>query len=415
MTLPASYLMNTFAYHHWSIRLLLMLPLFLPFIITAINLWLYSPLLIPWSLIMLVPNLLLLFTVGFWKRAHYYGLFPLYEATGSPIEPTGFWAWLFKFFLLLIHPVVMVTDTTAITKSLGSIIIEDADRGTGTKIDGKTYYPGIVSEDLTRAAMTAGSKGGNAWNEMMEGLTKAATVIYGSAPAAEPEEEEEEAEEEEAVATSEMSKNPLAPILKQHREDILTAVVKTEAHRSALLGLLTEEHKKKIVAAVSDPYKDATTKALAAKTLPTEHPVDIMNDIIAKLSKEDQDKILLDIADKLLEQKNYKIIGDIANNLDETVRQEIIDSIPQEQQLAIMAEFSQKLAAHISEPTRPEVNDGLFWSYDGKELGKCTRVSESERGSQYDFEQGSIQVSESQQYEKFKSAPAGGIPVRKDE
>jgi hypothetical protein len=279
MTLPASYLMNTFAYHHWSFRLGMMLAMFLPFIISATTLWLSSPLLIPWSLIALVPNLLLLFTVGAWKRAHYYGLFPLYEAAGKPIEATGFAASLFKFFLLLIHPVVMVTDTEAITKSLGSLIVKDLPPA--QEIDGKKYYPGIVNEDFTRLTMAAG-KLKNGWDTTMESLTKVASVIYGSAGTAAEAEEEEEAEEakEEQPATSNMSENPLAPILKQHREEILTAIAGTTEHYSALLGLLTEEHKKKIVADVSAPYKEATTAALTAKTLPAENQGDIMKDII---------------------------------------------------------------------------------------------------------------------------------------
>ena len=345
MTLPASYLMNTFAYHHWSFRLGMMLAMFLPFIISATTLWLSSPLLIPWSLIALVPNLLLLFTVGAWKRAHYYGLFPLYEAAGKPIESTGFAASIFKFFLLLIHPVVMVTDTEAITKSLGSLIVKDLPPA--QEIDGKKYYPGIVNEDFTRLTMAAG-KLKNGWDTTMESLTKVASVIYGSAGTAAEAEEEEEEEEEEQAVTSEMSENPLAPILKRHREEILTAIAETEEHYGALIGTLTDEHKKKIVGAVSAPYKEAMTAALAAKTLPAENRMKIMEDI-TKLSKDDQDQILLDVANTLLKQKNYKIIGDIANNLDEAARDEIIKSIPQEQQAAIlMTVASGSTGANIS-------------------------------------------------------------------
>jgi len=182
MTLPASYLMNTFAYHHWSFRLGMMLAMFLPFIISATTLWLSSPLLIPWSLIALVPNLLLLFTVGAWKRAHYYGLFPLYEAAGKPIEATGFAASLFKFFLLLIHPIVMVTDTEAITKSLGSLIVKDDALPPVQEVDGKPYRPGIVNEDFTKATTAAGKLEGESWDKMMESLTGAANAIYGASP-----------------------------------------------------------------------------------------------------------------------------------------------------------------------------------------------------------------------------------------
>lgn len=208
MTLPASYLMNTFAYHHWSMRLVMMLAMFLPFIITATSLWLSAPMYIPWSLIVLVPNLLLLFTVFAWKRAHYYGLFPLYESSGKTTDATGFFASLFKFFLLAIHPIVMVTDTEAIRQSLGSLIVNDDALPPAQEIDGKSYRPGIVNEDFTRATMVAGKAEGDSWDATMKSLTEAATLIYGASPVTAPaavEEEDNEAVVEEVANIEEES------------------------------------------------------------------------------------------------------------------------------------------------------------------------------------------------------------------
>ena len=179
ITLPASFLMNTFSYHSPYVRALIMMYSGGVFIITFLIIAFSAPENILYSLNALIPNFLLLFTRVVWRPAHYFGLFPLYDYNSGAAEPTGYFASAMKFLLLAIHPFVMTFDKVKIEESLDQIL---ADPSTLPEPIGKfnetSVFPGIVNEAFTMATIDAGNSGDD-WDTSMTALEGVGKLLYG--------------------------------------------------------------------------------------------------------------------------------------------------------------------------------------------------------------------------------------------
>jgi hypothetical protein len=138
--LPASFVMNHYIYHHPVMRLLLGILGGIGSIFTLLFIALFV-------------------MSGKWKRAHYFGLFPLFQSeTTSSSE--GYFAFLFRIFDILKHPFHMnmttPDDMRAFTESVVPLLLPEplADEKT---FGGIPVRHGAVSETFFSMARKIGA------------------------------------------------------------------------------------------------------------------------------------------------------------------------------------------------------------------------------------------------------------------
>lgn len=148
VSLPASYIMNRFIYHSSLMRLMLggatgFLSIFA------------------------ICGIALMIFLGKWQPVHYFGLAPIYTVTENPIEPTGYLAFVFKLFYMLIHPITMFyttdEDEQGYARAIEPLLVpKEAEtakmhltiNGVDTEVDVRR---GAVSEEFSKLTRQAGS------------------------------------------------------------------------------------------------------------------------------------------------------------------------------------------------------------------------------------------------------------------
>jgi len=109
--IPVSYAMNKFVYHGPVMRLMLGV---LAAIFSVVGFIVISG----------------MFISGQLKPVHYFGLAPLIKISESPIEPTGYLAFLFKILSVFVHPISMFYtepgDVTGFEHNIRQVMVSDA-------------------------------------------------------------------------------------------------------------------------------------------------------------------------------------------------------------------------------------------------------------------------------------------------
>ena len=156
--IPVSYAMNKFIYHGAFMRVILGI---IAGVFSVVSFVVLSGLLLAGQL----------------NRVHYFGLMPVIT-TGDPIEPTGYFAFIMKFIIILIHPLYMFYgqgDDIGYKETIKQCLVsEDAEEKEMT-LNGKTVTAtkGAVCEEFFAAARAAGSEKDKAlWEAKMNELQK---------------------------------------------------------------------------------------------------------------------------------------------------------------------------------------------------------------------------------------------------
>jgi hypothetical protein len=149
LLLPASYVMNTFIYHHWAIRLIL--GIFIS----------YFPVI---SLIVVA-----ILRLVSWKSATYFGLLPLYTLSEDIELPGGYFTFLYRIFYAIIDPFLSHENISAYKQSIQHFLV--AEESPFHMFGDKRVYKHAVPEFFFEASRSAGRiEDTTKWTEYMKQL-----------------------------------------------------------------------------------------------------------------------------------------------------------------------------------------------------------------------------------------------------
>ena len=148
--LPTSYIMNTFIYHNWGMRIMLGL------------LVSYFPVL------SLVVVALLRIFAG-WKPASFFGLLPLYSVSEDLPLPGGYFTFVYRIFYSLIDPFISYENMAAYRESINHFLVEE--NSPSHKFGDRVVYKYAVPEFFFKATRDAGKiEDKTKWTEYMKNL-----------------------------------------------------------------------------------------------------------------------------------------------------------------------------------------------------------------------------------------------------
>jgi len=149
LLLPVSYVMNTFIYHHWSIRLILGL-------FTS-----YFPVI---SLIVVA-----ILRLVSWKPATYFGLLPLYTLSEDIELPGGYFTFLYRLFYAIIDPFLSHENAAAYKQAIQHFLV--AEDSPFQMFGDKRVYKYAIPEFFFEASRSAGRiENTEKWTEYMKHL-----------------------------------------------------------------------------------------------------------------------------------------------------------------------------------------------------------------------------------------------------
>ena len=154
--IPVSYAMNKFIYHGPFMRFCLgIIALMLPVIsFVAIG---------------------ILLLTGQMNRVHYFGMIPMVK-TGDPIEPTGYFAFIMKIFVIVFHPFCMFYgggDVEGFKDTIKQCLVSEEAETREMTLNGVTFEAtkGAVCEQFFEAARKAGAENDKAlWQAQMNAM-----------------------------------------------------------------------------------------------------------------------------------------------------------------------------------------------------------------------------------------------------
>lgn len=151
--LPASYAMNRFVYHPPVMRLLLAIAAGIGSIVSFL----------------ILLGVLVSRYINNQAPIHYFGMLPLIQ-TGSPIEPSGFFAFIFKIINFVIHPLMFYylddEDKEGYIATLRHLIVDDKDKDTNKDANADRTVVERLFEESRRVSRLAGSNYSEWANEM---------------------------------------------------------------------------------------------------------------------------------------------------------------------------------------------------------------------------------------------------------
>jgi len=161
IAIPTSYVMNKFSYHAAPMRFML------GFITAVFSLASFVIV----TIAMISGNL---------KPVHYFGLFPI-VTTGESVEPTGYFAFLFKILTVFIHPFYFFytgSDVEGYKSNIEQILVKGVPEAGPFTLNGSTVSvtKGAVCEEFFEGARMAGAVTKKAGWEAALGALKSSEI-----------------------------------------------------------------------------------------------------------------------------------------------------------------------------------------------------------------------------------------------